>query len=159
MKHAIGILFTAALLAGCGFELAGNRQADIAATTGIYFEGGTAEFRSLLRDTYRRAGVAMASSPDDAEQVITLIGPEERLHLLTVTEELDARDYEFEASLTVSTTDADGNTTSVKLSRYRNWQFNEMHYLASDEERRVIGAELQQELLDALLLWLKRIER
>lgn len=149
---------SAALATGCGFRLAQGDLAQTEIAQGLYFDGATPAFRNQLSRRFRAADTPLATSRQAAQRIIVLEGPVERLQVLAVTEQSNARDYELSLHLTVHTQAADGSPEQVMLSRYRHWHFDENQYLASDEERRVLTTELHEELIDALLRWLGRTQ-
>ena len=148
------VLLVATLLAGCGFHLAGEPGGRTAAPAGLHIEGGTPEFRARLLRHLHAAGAHPARARADASLIVQLDGPEERRQTLTVTEVVHAREYELGLHLTVRAHAPDATARPVVLSRYRSWLVDAERYLAADEQRRVLLAELQDELIEALLLLL-----
>lgn len=139
-------------LAGCGFELAEHPGAGAPAPGRLlHVAGGEPDFRAELRRALRRAGARTAPAADAAELAVELAGPEAREQVIGVTDRMDAREYELELRLTVRRRVAgEAWDAPETLSRRRHWAFDPDDYLAADEERSLILAELRAALIGDL---------
>jgi LPS-assembly lipoprotein len=143
---AAGLL---AVLAGCGFELAGRPELPPQlATTYIQAEDRFTPFFRELTTRLRQGGVAVVDSPGDARAVIQVLVDDTGRRLLSVSARNVPTEYEvyYRVSFAVRIDGAEA-VPAERLALSRDQTFNEDFVLGKAGEEQVLREALARDLV------------
>lgn len=151
----------AAMLAGCGFHLQGNRALPqplqrVFIDSAQSFSIAEPTVETSLRARLRRRGGTVVGSPATAHSVLRLSDVRERSEVLSI--DTSGRAIEFEIIVDVTFSLREGDTTLISpqtLSARRSLSFPSEQILPKEAEEHRLKAFLQDEIAGLIMLQLE----
>lgn len=141
-------------LAGCGFQLRGDRQLDTRLGAVWMAHAGAPLLTQAVREQLGLNGVAMASGPAEADTVINLGAERFDSRVIAVDPSTGkVREYQLEYSATFSARRGDGGMLLAPqtLDMVREVTFDETAVLGKLEEESVVRRAMLQDAADSVL--------
>lgn len=151
MQRSISIaavLASAALVAGCGFQLAGAGTLP-STMQRTFVESATpnSEFAGSLRTALRARGAELVGTPEEADAVLVVMGDDAGQRVLSVSARNIPREYEIYYAVTVAL-EAGGERIMEPetLVVTRSYTYDETRVLGKAAEERVLRQALADDL-------------
>ncbi len=150
------LLFTLALLAGCGFQLRGTGGTAVSnewRSMYLATDNPNSEFSREVLTRFAANGIEWAKSPEEANYTVVL-GPEHfNQRNLSLNSEARAAEFELTMSSNFSVTDSKGaevmpRTTASVLKQMEN---DPRNVVGKAEEIRILKGEMRTELAQQIL--------
>ena len=153
-----GLVFSALLLAGCGFHLAGSRPLP-AALESVYIDLVTPysvskpPLEAALRTRLLRRGTQVTGNPGSAKTILRLTNLSETRQVLSVDPFGKAVEYQLTTRVRFELIGASQSLIPPDaLQVSRDYSFNAQQILAKEAEETRLQAFIQDELAELLLL-------
>ena len=151
MQRSIRIaaaLVSVALVAGCGFQLAGaGTLPSTMQRTFVESSTPNSVFAGSLRTALRARGVELVGTPEDADAVLVVMGDDAGQRVLSVSARNIPREYEIYYAVTVAL-EAGGERIMEPetLVVTRSYTYDETRVLGKGAEERVLRQALADDL-------------
>jgi LPS-assembly lipoprotein len=140
------------VLPGCGFQL---RTWELGTTAESVFVTSNPRnpLEGPLQRALRQAGVALASSPAEAELVVALLDDRRERRSATVSDQARVAEYEVNLGVRYRVTDGDGNELVAPrwVERERVYRVDRDNIVGSSEEQALLEREMQQDLVQQII--------
>lgn len=160
--RSLALVLALALLAGCGFQLRGEREALSLQVRSMYLEtGGAPLVATELREQLAMNEVKLVQDRAAAELLVSLSGERFATRVLSVDPETGkVREYELDYQARLSVRRADGRTLidDQGIELQRDFTFDETAVLGKFGEESEIRLQMLREAADNVLRRLEALE-
>lgn len=157
----VGFVLAALLVAGCGFQLRGERALGHQVRN-LYLEAaGAPEISRELRESLQLNGVALAREPDAAELIVTLGAERFATRVISVDPATGkVREYEIDYSARVNVKRPDGTSLieGESIEMVREFTFDETAVLGKLGEEAELRRLMVRDAADNLLRRLEALQ-
>lgn len=141
------LLFTLAMLAGCGFQLRGEAPLPFAS---VYIDAAAASpIAALLAENLRLAGKQVLTRPLEAEVRVRIAEEVRAKNILALSGGGKVREYRLEHRLTLSASNTAGVEilAPIRLTANRDFSYSDTQVLAKEGEEALLRRDMEQEVL------------
>jgi LPS-assembly lipoprotein len=151
-RQILVALALSALVAGCGFQLRGWDTAGVVASAYL-ISSPRNTFEAPLRRALAQAGIAEATSADEAEVVVNLLEERRDRRSVSVSPQVRAAEYEVAVAVRYAVTDRHGRELIPEqwLERQRVYRVDPDNILGSSEEQALLERELEADLVQQIV--------
>lgn len=153
MFKKIAVLMLSLLISGCGYHLRGSGAGAAHVNLDkLYLEGGSGELRDQFKKIVKSSSSKLATSPDEASIVISVIGDNMGTRVLSLSERGYSNELEFEYYLDFQLKKAGKTLLAGQPIKIRREYYNDqIDVVAKANEANIIRNEIYQQAILTLV--------
>lgn len=148
----VAVCLLTVLLAACGFQLRGARALPFES---IYVAmPDTSELGAALKRSIRASGsTRVASTPEEAQAVMTVVGEAREKSILSLNAAGRVREFQLRYRFVFRVADRQGHefVPQSEILLTRDFSFNDSAILAKDQEEALLYRDMQNDLVQQIM--------